>query len=147
MTDSQDTSADVDALPPGIPATAVTVRFVRSSGPGGQNVNKVATAVQLRLNVADTELPDAVQARLLDLAGDRATKSGDILIRSETFRSQARNRADAFARLHALVERARAVRKPRRPTNPSKAVKRRRLDAKGQRSSVKRLRRKPDADH
>jgi ribosome-associated protein len=133
-------------LPAGVPAQALAWDFVRSGGPGGQNVNKVATAVQLRLDVAATQLPAAVQARVLTLAGHRATKAGEVLIRAERYRTQARNREDALARLRDLVEQARRVPKRRRATAPSKAARQRRMDAKGRRSHIKRLRDKPSGE-
>ncbi len=133
-------------LPKGVPSRAVSFEFVRSRGAGGQNVNKVATAVLLRVDVAATELPPAVQSRLLKLAGARATKSGEVVIKADRLRTQARNRADAVARLDQLVTQARHVPKRRRPTKIKAAVKKRRLDSKGRRSSLKKLRGAPPTD-
>jgi ribosome-associated protein len=117
-------------------------RFVRSSGPGGQNVNKVATAVQLRFDAARSpSLSDAVRARLLRLAGTRANAAGVVLITAERFRSQSRNRADALARLVELVRKAARPHRPRRPTAPSRASRERRLEDKKRRGELKRTRR------
>ena len=119
----------------------VTEQFVRSPGPGGQNVNKLATAVQLRFDARGSQsLPDDVRDRLLDLAGTRATKHGEILINAHRFRTRERNREDALERLVSLVRRAAVAEKPRRPTKPSAASKRRRLEDKRRRSQLKHVR-------
>ena len=122
----------------------ISETFVRASGPGGQHVNTTSTAVQLRFDaLGSPNLPDDLKARLRPLAGSRMTTEGVIIITAEAFRSQARNRDDAVARLVALLREA-SVRKPiRRPTRPTLASKTRRLEAKGRRSNIKAHRRTP----
>jgi ribosome-associated protein len=118
--------------------------FLRASGPGGQNVNKVATAVQLRFDAAASpSLPDAVKERLRRLAGRRMTDAGVIVITANRFRTQERNRADALERLVTLIAQATHAPKPRRPTRPTFASKKRRLEGKRRRGEVKSLRGRP----
>jgi ribosome-associated protein len=116
--------------------------FFRSSGPGGQNVNKVATAVRLRFDVRNsTSLPPAVKERLLRLAAGRLTEDGVLLIEARRFRTQERNRDDAVGRLMAWIEQASTAPHRRRATTPSPAARRRRLEAKQRHSATKRQRR------
>ena len=115
--------------------------FVRASGPGGQNVNKVASAVQLRFDVRNSRsLPDEVAVRLMKLAGSRLTQDGVLVIMAQRFRSQEQNRQDALDRLIELIRRAAVRPTPRRKTRPTLASKQRRLERKGRRSRIKSLR-------
>lgn len=124
-----------------LPDDALSFSFVRASGPGGQNVNKVASAVQLRFDLASTAvLEEPVKQRLRALAGRRLTDDGAILIIARNHRTQERNRADACERLADLVRRALVEPRPRRPTRPTRASKRARIDAKTRRGRQKRLR-------
>ena len=122
----------------------ITETFIRASGPGGQNVNKVASAAQLRFDVsASPSLPAPVKVRLARLAGRQMTQDGVIVITGRRFRSQERNREDARQRLIALIRRAAEPPKPRRRTQPSTAQREGRLAAKARRAAIKQLRAPP----
>lgn len=124
----------------------IRISYIHASGPGGQNVNKVASAAQLRFSVDDSpSLPDELKDRLRKIAGRRINRNGELIITARRFRSQARNRDDALRRLVTLVRRAARPPKKRVATRPSKASKQRRLDAKTRRGRLKSSRRKPDS--
>ena len=130
-----------------IPDSDVALSFVRSSGPGGQNVNKVASAVQLRFDLQrSTALAPEVKARLRALSGRRLTSEGAILIIARNHRTQESNRREAEARLTDLIKRALIPPKPRKATKPTRAARERRLEQKTQRRRTKRLRGKPGWD-
>ena len=127
-----------------IPEDELEFRFYRSGGPGGQNVNKVATAVQMRFDARNSpSLNEGTRVRLMKLAGSRLTLDGVILINAVRFRTQERNRADAMSRLQAMVDEASVAPTYRVPTRPTRASKERRLEGKTRRSGIKNGRGKP----
>lgn len=131
----------------GIAHHELRLRFVQASGPGGQNVNKVATAVELRFDLGrNRSLPHAMKLRARRLAGSRLNAEGEIRILAERFRTQAANRTDAVARLLELLRAAAVAPRQRRPTRPSRAERQRRLDGKRQRSALKSSRKPPAPD-
>lgn len=133
-------------LAPGVsvPEGEISMKAIRSSGPGGQNVNKRSTKIELRLHIDALNLPPDARKRLLRLAGSRLTQEGELIITSEGERSQKRNREEALSRLQELVAQAMVRPKPRKPTKPSRGSKERRLQAKREQSEKKAARRPPN---
>ena len=129
-----------------IPPESLSFEYFRASGPGGQNVNKVSTAVRLRFDVASAGLSDDVVARLSRLAGRRMTEEGILIVEASRFRTQERNQADAVSRLEVLLASAAKPPKKRRKTKPTRASIKRRVDTKKRRGNVKRLRGKVGRD-
>ena len=127
-----------------IPEDALSERFLAATGPGGQNVNKVATACQLRVDVFKLGLSPEAYEKLKAIAGSRMTLSGELIVTARNYRTQEANREDARARLAEMIAQAHIVQRKRRPTKPSRAAKARRVDQKKQRSDVKRGRGKVD---
>lgn len=127
-----------------IPLDEIEVSAIRAQGPGGQNVNKVASAIHLRFDIGASSLPEAVKQRLLQMNDQRISGDGIVIIKAQNHRSQDKNRAEALTRLAELVDQASHTPRKRIPTRPSRAAKRRRLESKKRRGSLKKLRGKPD---
>jgi ribosome-associated protein len=127
-----------------VPDDALTERFLAATGPGGQNVNKVATACQLRVDVYKLGLPPHAYERLKAIAGSRMTSGGELIITARNYRTQEANREDARRRLAEMIAEAHVVQRKRKPTRPSRAAKAKRVDQKKQRSEVKRGRGRVD---
>jgi ribosome-associated protein len=117
---------------------------IRAQGAGGQNVNKVSSALHLRFDIPASSLPDAVKQRLLDTPDQRISSEGVLIIKAQRFRTQEKNRTDAIERLSELILGATRVQKKRKPTRPTRSSQRKRLDSKTRRGQIKRLRRSPD---
>ncbi len=129
-----------------IPDEEIKVNAIRAQGSGGQNVNKVSSAIHLRFDIKASSLPDIYKEKLLKLKDNRVSKDGIIIIKAQQFRTQKKNKDDALTRLEILIKSAAATRKKRRPTKPTKASKEKRLDSKTRQGKLKALRGKVDFD-